>query len=209
MSNGIAHNNLNDISKIYLETISDINKKEQADDVKRWQQEDAKYGYDKQGNSLNPKDIKKRKMKEESECKKESPFKKRKNKDLPFTDDVSETKYQREAFSNWRETLTELKKSTLGSYVKKASQDLSDRRFDQGDSEKRKYDPDKADDKEDKKLDKREEGIARAAKKLSKEEFNVRSPLTFSKKEEPQVDQSELEEKYACSTKKAHKRLKK
>ncbi len=41
MSNGIAHNNLNDISKIYLDTISDINKKEQADDVKRWQQEEA------------------------------------------------------------------------------------------------------------------------------------------------------------------------
>ena len=41
MSNGIAHNNLNDISKIYLETISDINKKEQADDVKRWQQEES------------------------------------------------------------------------------------------------------------------------------------------------------------------------
>ena len=80
MSNGIAHNNLNDISKIYLETISDINKKEKSDDVKRWQ-------------------------KEETECKKETPFKKRKNKDLPFTDDVSETKYQREAFSNWRATL--------------------------------------------------------------------------------------------------------
>jgi hypothetical protein len=41
MSNGIAHNNLNDISKIYLDTISDINKKEQADDVKRWQKEEA------------------------------------------------------------------------------------------------------------------------------------------------------------------------
>ena len=44
MSNGIAHNNLNDISKIYLDTISDINKKEQADDVKRWQQEDCECG---------------------------------------------------------------------------------------------------------------------------------------------------------------------
>ena len=42
-----------------------------------------------------------------------------------------------------------------------------------------------------------------------KEGFNVRSPLTFSKKEEPKVDVSELEEKYACSTKKAHKRLRK
>ena len=105
--------------------------------------------------------------------------------------------------------LSELSKKTMGSYIAKGAKDLADRRFDQGDSEKRKYDPDKADDKEDKKLDKREEGIARAAKKLSKEEFNVRSPLTFSKKEEPEVDVSELEEKYACSTKKAHKRLKK
>jgi len=109
MSNGIAHNNLNDISKIYLDTISDINKKEQADDVKRWQQEDAKYGYDKQGNSLNPKDIKKRKMKEESECKTESPFKKKKVKESDITDaDVKDSKYQREAFSNWRKNLREV-----------------------------------------------------------------------------------------------------
>jgi len=42
MSNGIAHNNLNDISKLYLDTISDINKKEQSDDVKRWQNEAVK-----------------------------------------------------------------------------------------------------------------------------------------------------------------------
>ena len=55
------------------------------------------------------------------------------------------------------------------------------------------------------------DAIKGAAKKLLKKEgFNVKSPLTFSKKEEePQVDQSELEEKYACSTKKAHKRLRK
>ena len=66
--------------------------------------------------------------------------------------------------------LDELKKSTLGSYIAKGSKDLADRRFDQGDSEKRKYEPDEADDKEDKKLDKREQGIARAAKKLAKEE---------------------------------------
>jgi hypothetical protein len=83
MSNGIAHNNLNDISKIYLDTISDINKKEQEDDVKRWQQEDAKYGYDKEGRSLNPKDIK-------------SPFKKKK------------VKACKEAFSNWRTDLREV-----------------------------------------------------------------------------------------------------
>ena len=65
--------------------------------------------------------------------------------------------------------LDELKKTTMGSYIAKASKDLADRRFDQGDSEKRKYEPDAADEKEDKKLDKREEGIARAAKKITKE----------------------------------------
>ena len=47
--------------------------------------------------------------------------------------------------------LDELKKTTMGSYIAKASKDLADRRFDQGDSEKRKYDPDEADEKEDKK----------------------------------------------------------
>ncbi len=65
--------------------------------------------------------------------------------------------------------LDELKKTTMGSYIAKASKDLADRRFDQGDSEKRKYDPDEKDEKEDKKLDKREQGIARAAKKITKE----------------------------------------
>jgi hypothetical protein len=63
--------------------------------------------------------------------------------------------------------LSELSKKTMGSYIAKGAKDLADRRFDQGDSEKRKYDPDEADDKEDKKLDKREQGIARAAKKMS------------------------------------------
>ena len=67
--------------------------------------------------------------------------------------------------------LDELKKTTMGSYIAKASKDLADRRFDQGDSEKRKYDPDEADEKEDKKLDKREQGIARAAKKITKEDY--------------------------------------
>jgi len=63
--------------------------------------------------------------------------------------------------------LSELSKKTMGSYIAKGAKDLADRRFDQGDSEKRKYEPDEADDKEDKKLDKREQGIARAAKKMS------------------------------------------
>ena len=74
--------------------------------------------------------------------------------------------------------VSELNKTTLGSYVKKASKDLSDRRFDQGDSEKRKYDPDAADDKEEKKLVQREKGISRAATKLSKEETEVTEAMS-------------------------------
>ena len=77
---------------------------------------------------------------------------------------------EKEENDNYVETyLDELKKTTMGSYIAKASKDLADRRFDQGDSEKRKYDPDEKDEKEDKKLDKREQGIARAAKKITKE----------------------------------------
>ena len=69
--------------------------------------------------------------------------------------------------------VTELKKTTLGSYVSKASKNLSDRRFDQGRSEKATYEPDADDDKEEKKLGQREKGISRAATKLSKEETEL------------------------------------
>ena len=65
--------------------------------------------------------------------------------------------------------LNELKKSTLGSYVKKASKDLANRSFDHGESEKRQYDPDEADAKEVKKQSTRQKGIDRAADKLAKE----------------------------------------
>ena len=83
---------------------------------------------------------------------------------------AAKEKKMKEESGNYVETyLDELKKTTMGSYIAQASKDLADRRFDQGDSEKRKYDPDEADEKEDKKLDKREQGIARAAKKITKE----------------------------------------
>ena len=82
MAEGISPNKLNDISKVYLDMVTDINKKEQDADVKRWQKEDAQYGYDKKGQSLNPKDIKKRKLKvKEASC---------------------------EGFSNWRKDLREV-----------------------------------------------------------------------------------------------------
>ena len=80
--------------------------------------------------------------------------------------------------------LDELKKTTMGSYIAKASKDLADRRFDQGDSEKRKYEPDEADEKEDKKLDKREQGIARAAKKITKENVDALIKSGFFNEEE-------------------------
>ena len=89
--------------------------------------------------------------------------------------DSAASRKRREAHAAKRgvkeEVIDELHKKTLGSYVKKASQDLSDRRFDQGDSEKRKYDPDERDDKEENKLVQREKGIKRAADKLSKESY--------------------------------------
>ena len=84
---------------------------------------------------------------------------------------LAKTKAKRKKMKEEVEQIDELKKKTMGSYIAKASKDLADRRFDQGDSEKRKYEPDEADEKEDKKLDKREQGIARAAKKLSKEGY--------------------------------------
>ena len=65
--------------------------------------------------------------------------------------------------------LSELKKTTLGSYVKKASKDLANRSFDHGESEKRMYEPDKEDEKETKKQASRQKGIDRAADKLAKE----------------------------------------
>ena len=69
--------------------------------------------------------------------------------------------------------LNELKKSTLGSYVKKASKDLANRSFDHGESEKRMYEPDKEDEKEEKKQASRKKSIDRAIDKLAKEEFEV------------------------------------
>ena len=93
--------------------------------------------------------------------------------------------------------LDELKKTTMGSYIAKASKDLADRRFDQGDSEKRKYDPDEADEKEDKKLDKREQGIARAAKKITKENIDALVNSGFFTEEEiASIVWSDFEENY-------------
>ena len=67
--------------------------------------------------------------------------------------------------------LDELKKTTMGSYIKKAAKDVADRSFDHGESEKRQYEPDKETDKEGKKIDNRVKGIQTAAKKMAKEDY--------------------------------------
>ena len=116
MSNGIAHNNLNDISKIYLDTISDINKKEQEDDVKRWQQEEA-------GCETKPSPFKKKKYKEDwqpeiehsklGDAKKKAD-KKKESKLPPHLrgDAIDKMKkafaHTNEGYSNWRSTLREV-----------------------------------------------------------------------------------------------------
>ena len=78
--------------------------------------------------------------------------------------------------------LLELKKATLGSYVKKASKDLANRSFDHGESEKRQYEPDAADEKERKKQIARQKGIDRAADKLAKEEVVLEKDLNAAER---------------------------
>jgi len=74
------------------------------------------------------------------------------------------------------EQIEELKKSTLGSYVKKASKDIADRSFDHGEDEHRQYgmgddaERDAEVERNEKKIATRQQGINRAATKLSKEE---------------------------------------
>ena len=68
------------------------------------------------------------------------------------------------------EYVTELSKKTLGSYVKKAAGDAASRSFDHGESEKRQYEPDAADEKETNKLANRQKGIGRAVNKMMKKE---------------------------------------
>lgn len=74
--------------------------------------------------------------------------------------------------------LNELKKSTLGSYVKKAAKDQAGDAFEHGEDEHRQYgepgeDPDRDKDIEDRerRMANREKGIGRAVKRLTKEEM--------------------------------------
>ena len=78
--------------------------------------------------------------------------------------------------------LGELKKVTYASYAKKATTDLANRSFDHGESEKRMYEPDKEDEKEEKKQAMRKKGIDRAIDKLAKEDVDVVEKLVESGK---------------------------
>jgi hypothetical protein len=81
------------------------------------------------------------------------------------------------------EQIDELKKSTMGSYVKKASKDLHNTSFDHGEDEHRQYgepdgpygNPDAEADmkKRERDIENRQKGINRAATKLSKEEVEL------------------------------------
>ena len=78
--------------------------------------------------------------------------------------------------------LDELKKTTLASYAKKATTDLANRSFDHGESEKRRWEPDEEDDKEEKRQNVRKKGIDRAIDKLAKEDIEIVTKLVESGK---------------------------
>jgi len=90
------------------------------------------------------------------------------------------------------EQIEELKKSTMGSYVKKASKDLHNTSFDHGEDEHRQYgeadgpfgDPDAEETmkKRERDIENRQKGINRAATKLSKEEVEQIDELSNTTK---------------------------
>ena len=95
------------------------------------------------------------------------------DKKEPMKKAAKEKKMKEESGNYVEAYLDELKKTTMGSYIKKAAKDVADRSFDHGESEKRQYEPDKDTDKEGKKIDNRVKGIQTAAKKMAKEEAVV------------------------------------
>jgi hypothetical protein len=90
------------------------------------------------------------------------------------------------------EQIEELKKSTMGSYVKKASKDLHNTSFDHGEDEHRQYgepdgpfgDPDAEETmkKRERDIENRQKGINRAATKLSKEDVEQIDELSKTTK---------------------------
>jgi hypothetical protein len=94
----------------------------------------------------------------------------------PRKDSISAKENLAKARNEEVEQIEELKKSTLGSYVKKASKNLADRSFDHGEDEHRQYgmgddaERDAEVERNEKKIATRQQGINRAATKLSKED---------------------------------------
>jgi hypothetical protein len=92
------------------------------------------------------------------------------------------------------EQIDELKKSTLGSYVKKASTNLSARSHDHGEDEHRQYgygdddEEDKRVDRDEKKIATRQQGIHRAATKLTKEKVEITDEMIFEVLENAGID---------------------
>jgi hypothetical protein len=99
-------------------------------------------------------------------------------KDFEMLRNKKKMKEETEEVAEEIEQIEELKKSTMGSYVKKASSNLADRSFDHGESEHRQYgmgdddEKDKEVERDEKKIETRKQGISRAATKLSKEEID-------------------------------------
>ena len=118
------------------------------------------------------------------------------------------------------EQIDELKKSTMGSYVKKASTDLSNRSFDHGEDEHRQYgmgddkERDREVERDEKKIETRKQGINRAATKLSKEDVDQAAEFVleyeskdgkFVHRAKPGVYGGTKDEKHAVDTLKGPK----
>ena len=173
-------NPLNDLSRVYLDHVAKMNQQNESDDIKRWQEGEndlqkqirISSGIIASGGAPTMEEEKKAAKDYDGDGKIES------GKDEYFGSKDKAIKKAmgkkvKEDTDNYVEAyVTELKKTTLGSYVKKASKNLANRSFDHGESEKRQYDPDEADAKEAKKQSTRQKGIDRAADKLSKEEYD-------------------------------------
>ena len=176
-------NPLNDLSRVYLDHVAQVNQQNESNDVKRWEEGENELqkqirissGIIASGGAPTAT------MEEEKKAAKDydGDGKIESGKDEYFGSKDKAIKKAmgkkvKEDADNYVEAyVTELNKTTMGSYVKKASKDLSNRRFDQGRSEKATYEPDADDDKEEMKLRQREKGISRAATKLSKEETEL------------------------------------
>ena len=171
MSGGISKNPLNDISQLYLDTVAKVKDAEVKQDIERWSVDEAKVDTGSAEAKASARNVRNTPPGKDSKFDTSVFITRKPGESL----DSARTRKRRDAHAAKRGVkedtyLGELKKSTLGSYVKKASKNLADRSFDHGESEKRQHEPDASTDREEKRLKKRQQGISRAADKLTKEE---------------------------------------